>query len=99
MLKVSDGDSGLYRVRAVNALGEAECEAELLFEGRDGAAPGGGELYLPPLWRERKRLTWKDEDQRKKPFVGFKARINYNINLNLLTYGNLYTNFFLSSVT
>ncbi len=74
LLQVSDGDSGLYRVRAVNALGEAECEAELLFEGRDGAASGGGELYLPPLWRERKRLTWKDEDQRKKPFVGFKAR-------------------------
>jgi hypothetical protein len=80
-MQVSDGDSGLYRVRAVNALGEAECEAELLFEGRDGAAPGGGELYLPPLWRERKRLTWKDEDQRKKPFVGFKARIYYNIYL------------------
>ncbi len=84
-MQVSDGDSGLYRVRAVNALGEAECEAELLFEGRDGAASGGGELYLPPLWRERKRLTWKDEDQRKKPFVGFKAR-KYVFNSVYVTY-------------
>jgi hypothetical protein len=68
--QVSEADNGLYRVRAVNALGEAECEAELRFDG-DGS--GGGELYLPPLWRERKRLTWRDEDQRKKPFVGYKA--------------------------
>ena len=66
--QVSEGDGGLYRVRAVNALGEAECEAELSFDGCGG---GGDDLYLPPLWRERKRMTWKDEDQRKKPFVNF----------------------------
>jgi len=67
--QVSDGDSGLYRVRAVNALGEAECEAELSFDGCGGSSE---DLYLPPLWKERKRLTWKDEDQRAKPFVGYK---------------------------
>jgi len=67
--QVSEGDSGLYRVRAVNALGEAECEAELSF---DGTGDCKEDLYLPPLWRERKRLTWKDEDQRAKPFVGYK---------------------------
>ena len=73
--QVAEGDSGLYRVRAVNALGEAECEAELRFDGAGEGSGGGGELlYLPPLWRERKRLTWKDEDdQRKKPFVNFKV--------------------------
>jgi len=68
--QVSEGDSGLYRVRAVNCLGEAECEAELSFDGLGGE--GATELYLPPLWREKRRLTWKDEDQRKKPFVGYK---------------------------
>jgi len=67
--QVSEGDSGLYRVRAVNCLGEAECEAELSFDGMEG--DGGNNLYLPPLWREKRRLTWKDEDQRKKPFVGY----------------------------
>jgi len=64
--QASDGDSGLYRVRAVNCLGEAECEAELSFDG----CGGGMDLYLPPNWQDKKRLTWKDEDQRKKPFEG-----------------------------
>ena len=67
--QASEGESGLYRVRAVNALGEAECEAELCFDGSGGT---GDDMYLPPLWKERKRLNWKDEDQRKKPFVGYK---------------------------
>ena len=31
--RVSEGDSGLYRVRAVNSLGQAECEADLYFDG------------------------------------------------------------------
>ena len=69
--EVSSGDSGMYRVRAINCLGEAECEAELNFE-ECGEAGGGGEMYLPPLWREKRRLTWRDQDlydQRKKPFV------------------------------
>ena len=65
--QVGEGYSGLYRVRAVNCLGEAECEAELSFDGEGG----GDEMYLPPLWREKRRLTWRDEDRRKKPFVGF----------------------------
>ena len=65
--QVGEGYSGLYRVRAVNCLGEAECEAELSFDGEGG----GDEMYLPPLWREKRRLTWRDEDLRKKPFVGF----------------------------
>ena len=67
--QVSDGDSGLYRVRAINALGEAECEAELYFDGLGGS---GDDLYLPLLWKERKRLTWRDEDMRKKPCVGYQ---------------------------
>lgn len=66
--QVGEGYSGLYRVRAVNCLGEAECEAELTFEGEGGC---GEDMYLPPLWREKRRLTWRDEDMRKKPFVGF----------------------------
>jgi len=69
--EVSSGDSGLYRVRAVNCLGEAECEAELNFEDC-GEAGGGDGMYLPPLWREKRRLTWRDQDmydQRKKPFT------------------------------
>jgi len=66
--QVSEGDSGMYRVRAVNCLGEAECEAELSF---DGLGEAGNDLYLPPLWREKRRLTWRDEDQRKKPFVDY----------------------------
>eukprot|EP00090_Calanus_glacialis_P010651 TRINITY_DN19094_c0_g1_i3.p1 TRINITY_DN19094_c0_g1~~TRINITY_DN19094_c0_g1_i3.p1 ORF type:complete len:1028 (-),score=301.07 TRINITY_DN19094_c0_g1_i3:126-3209(-) len=66
--QVSEGDSGLYRVRAVNCLGEAECEAELNF---DGVGDAGNDLYLPPLRREKRSLTWRDEDQRKKPFVGY----------------------------
>jgi len=66
--QVSEGDSGLYRVRAVNCLGEAECEAELSF---DGIGDAGNDLYLPPLRREKRCLTWRDEDQRKKPFVGY----------------------------
>ena len=66
--QVGEGYSGLYRVRAVNCLGEAECEAELSFDGEGG---GGDEMYLPPLWREKRRLNWRDEDLRKKPFVGF----------------------------
>lgn len=64
----SDADSGLYRVRAVNALGEAECEDYLNFDG----CSTGEELYLPPGWKDKKRLNWKDEDQRKKQFVGVK---------------------------
>ena len=64
--QVGEGYSGLYRVRAVNCLGEAECEAELFFDGEGG---DGEDMYLPPLWREKKRLTWRDEDMRKKPFV------------------------------
>ena len=67
--EVSCGDSGTYRVRAVNCLGEAECEAELNF---DEYGESSGEMYLPPLWREKRRLTWRDMDvydQRKKPFV------------------------------
>ena len=66
--QASQGESGLYRVRAINALGEAECEADLYF---DGEGCKGDNLYLPPLWKEKKRMTWKDEDQRKKPYVGF----------------------------
>jgi len=66
--QVSDGDSGLYRVRAVNSLGEAECEADLHFEG----SGEGDDLYLPPNWKEKKRMNWKDEDQRKKAFSGYK---------------------------
>ena len=66
--QVSEGDSGLYRVRAVNPLGEAECEAELYFDG----CGGGDDMYLPPGWQDRKRLTWKDEDMRRKAFVGYK---------------------------
>ena len=66
--QVGEGYNGLYRVRAVNCLGEAECEAELTFEGEGG---DGEDMYLPPLWREKRRLTWRDEDMRKKPFVGF----------------------------
>ena len=66
--QVGEGYSGLYRVRAVNCLGEAECEAELTFEGEGGC---GEDMYLPPLWRDKRRLTWRDEDMRKKPFVGF----------------------------
>ena len=62
----SNSDSGLYRVRAVNALGEAECEADLDFDG----CSTGEDLYLPPGWQDKKRLTWKDEDNRKKLFVG-----------------------------
>jgi len=67
--EVSSGDSGTYRVRAVNCLGEAECEAELNF---DEYGESSGEMYLPPLWREKRKLTWRDMDvydQRKKPFV------------------------------
>ena len=66
--QVGEGYSGLYRVRAVNCLGEAECEAELSFDGEGG---DGNEMYLPPLWREKRRLTWRDEDMRKKPFMGY----------------------------
>ena len=68
--QVSEGDSGLYRVRAVNALGEAECEADLYFDG----CGGGDDLYLPPGWRDFKRLTWKDEDMRLKAFVDYKEQ-------------------------
>ena len=64
---MGEGYSGLYRVRAVNCLGEAECEAELSFDGENG----GEDMFLPPLWREKRRLNWRDEDKRKKPFVGF----------------------------
>ena len=66
--QVGEGYSGLYRVRAVNCLGEAECEADIHVDGSGGC---GDDMYLPPLWREKRRLTWKDEDMRKKPFVGF----------------------------
>ena len=66
--QASQGESGLYRVRAINALGEAECEADLYFDGEGCSVDN---LYLPPLWKTRKRMTWKDEDARKKPFVGF----------------------------
>ena len=65
--QVGEGYSGLYRVRAVNCLGEAECEAELSFDGENG----GEDMFLPPIWKEKRRLNWRDEDKRKKPFVGF----------------------------
>ena len=45
--------------RAVNALGEAICEAELIVGPGEGGE--GGDLYLPELWKTGKRLTWKDE--------------------------------------
>ena len=66
--QVGEGYSGLYRVRAVNCLGEAECEADIHVDGSGGC---GDDMYLPPLWREKRRLTWRDEDMRKKPFVGY----------------------------
>jgi len=68
--EVSSGDSGTYRVRAVNCLGEAECEAELNFD--EFGETGSGELYLPQLWRDKRKVTWRDMDvydQRKKPFT------------------------------
>jgi len=66
---VSEGDSGLYRVRAVNALGEAECEAELNFDG----CGGGDDMYLPPGWQDKQRMTWKiEDDMRKKAFVDYQ---------------------------
>ena len=66
---MSEGDSGLYRVRAVNSLGQAECEADLYFDGC-GTEDG---MYLPPGWKDKQRMTWKiEDDMRKKPFVGFQ---------------------------
>ena len=56
----------------MNSLGEAICEAELTVGPGEGGAEGGGDLYLPELWRTGKRLTWKDEDARLKKFVGQK---------------------------
>ena len=61
-MQVGEGYSGLYRVRAVNCLGEAECEAEISLSGEGGGC--GDDMYLPPLWREKRRLTWRDEDNR-----------------------------------
>ena len=45
----------------MNPLGEAICEAELTVGPGEGGAEGGGDLYLPELWKTGKRLTWKDE--------------------------------------
>ena len=50
--RICESDSGLYTVRAVNALGEAICEGEIEVE------PGMGEdsdLYLPEKWRHGNR--------------------------------------------
>lgn len=69
--RVSEADSGMYTVRAVNPLGEAICEAEFFIEPGEGASGEGADMYyLPELWKTGNRLTWKMEDERLKPFVG-----------------------------
>lgn len=67
--RISESDSGIYTCRAVNPLGEALCEAEFII----GPGEGGVEdLYLPEKWLTGNRLTWKMEDQRLKPCVGYQ---------------------------
>jgi len=64
----------------VNCLGEAECEAEISLSGEGGGCRD--DMYLPPLWREKRRLTWRDEDNRRKPFVGFnEPELELNVGL------------------
>eukprot|EP00094_Tigriopus_californicus_P012097 TCALIF_11690-PA protein Name:"Similar to Palld Palladin (Mus musculus)" AED:0.35 eAED:0.35 QI:5/0/0/0.28/1/0.85/7/0/1595 len=67
--RISESDSGIYTCQAVNPLGEAFCEAEFII----GPGEGGVEdLYLPEKWLTGNRLSWKMEDQRLKPCVGYQ---------------------------
>ncbi|QQP31434.1 Putative LOC100679567, partial [Caligus rogercresseyi] len=47
----------------------AVCEADIEIEESEDSYTNE-ELFLPKLWRTGKRLTWKDEDERAKKFVG-----------------------------
>ncbi|XP_040580693.1 uncharacterized protein [Lepeophtheirus salmonis] len=69
--RLTESDSGKYTVYAKNALGEAVCEADIEVDD-EGLCFAHDEMYLPDLWRSAKRLTWKDEDNRAKKFVGFE---------------------------
>ncbi len=57
--------------RAVNPLGEAICEAAFVIGPGEGGLTGD-DMYLPELWKTGRRMTWKDEDNRLKPFAGKK---------------------------
>ncbi len=56
----------------MNALGEAVCEAAFVVEAGEGGLTGD-DLFLPEKWKTGNRLTWKDEDQRIKPFSGMTS--------------------------